>query len=195
MEERYGTAQLIRPRLGQGTFRVAVTGAYAGACAVSREHSLPVLEAAHIRPYGNEGSHDVANALLLRADIHRFFDAGYVTVTPDDRFVVSRRLAQEWENGKVYYAMEGSVAVPRRSADPAKDALPEGQIFHAAGPSEGGWLIVAIHDSRDSWEHFRETILMPRLREGVKDGFKTPPQERTFDVHNFGSEGIVRSSR
>ncbi|HET9598312.1 MAG TPA: HNH endonuclease [Anaeromyxobacteraceae bacterium] len=115
---RYGEPQLVRPRLGQGTFRVAVTGAYGGACAVSREHSLPVLEAAHIRPYGSEGSHEIANGLLLRADIHRLFDSGYVTVTPDQRFVVSHRLAEEWENGKAYYAMEGrEIAVPRRVAD------------------------------------------------------------------------------
>ena len=114
---RTGT-ELVRPRLGHGAFRVAVTGAYGGACAVSREHSLPVLEAAHIRPYADEGAHDVANGLLLRADIHRLFDAGYVTVTPDHRFVVSRRLAQEWENGKAYYAMEGrSIALPPRAAD------------------------------------------------------------------------------
>ncbi len=115
---RYGAPQLVRPRLGQGTFRVAVTGAYGGACAVSREHSLPVLEAAHIRPYGSEGSHEVANGLLLRADIHRLFDAGYVTVTPEHRFVVSQRLAREWENGKAYYAMDGNeIALPRRAAD------------------------------------------------------------------------------
>jgi putative restriction endonuclease len=115
---RYGEAVLVRPRLGQGTFRVAVTGAYGGACAVSQEHSLPVLEAAHIRPYGAEGTHDVVNGLLLRADIHRLFDAGYVTVTPDRRFVVSRRLAQEWENGKAYYAMDGrEICLPGRPAD------------------------------------------------------------------------------
>jgi len=115
---RYGEAVLVRPRLGQGTFRVAVTGAYGGACAVSQEHSLPVLEAAHIRPYGAEGTHDVVNGLLLRADIHRLFDAGYVTVTPDRRFVVSRRLAQEWENGKAYYAMDGrEIRLPGRPAD------------------------------------------------------------------------------
>ena len=115
---RYGAPQLVRPRLGQGTFRVAVTGAYGGACAVSREHSLPVLEAAHIRPYGADGSHEVVNGLLLRADIHRLFDAGYVTVTPEHRFVVSQRLAREWENGKVYYEMDGRrIAVPRSAAD------------------------------------------------------------------------------
>jgi putative restriction endonuclease len=115
---RFGEPQLVRPRLGQGTFRVAVTGAYGGACAVSREHSLPVLEAAHIRPYGSEGSHEVVNGLLLRADIHRLFDTGYVTVTPDRRFVVSRRLAQEWENGKAYYDMHGrEIYLPKHMAD------------------------------------------------------------------------------
>lgn len=97
---------------------MAVTGAYGGACAVSHEHSLPVLEAAHIRPYGADGSHEVANGLLLRADIHRLFDAGYVTVTPDHRFVVSQRLAKEWENGKAYYAMSGrEIALPKSVND------------------------------------------------------------------------------
>ncbi len=80
---RFGAPQLVRPRLGQGTFRVAVTQAYHGACAVSGEHSLPVLDVAHIRGYAEGGPHDVRNGLLLRADIHRLFDRGYVTVTPD----------------------------------------------------------------------------------------------------------------
>jgi putative restriction endonuclease len=114
---RFGAPQLVRPRLGQGTFRVAVTAAYGGACAVSGEHSLPVLEAAHIRPYTNQGgTHEVSNGLLLRADIHRLFDRGYVTVTPDLRFVVSPRLAKEFENA--YYKRDGKVvALPKNRAD------------------------------------------------------------------------------
>ena len=59
---RYGAQRLVQPRLGQGTFRLAVTGAY-GACAVSGEHSLPALEAAHVRPYAEGGAH----VLLRRA--------------------------------------------------------------------------------------------------------------------------------
>jgi putative restriction endonuclease len=116
---RFGAPQMIRPRLGQGTFRVAVTAAYGGACAVSGEHSLPVLEAAHIRPYTTAGgSHEVSNGLLLRADIHRLFDQGYVTVTPDLRFVVSPRLASEFENGRAYYKRQGNtVGQPRDAAD------------------------------------------------------------------------------
>lgn len=102
---RFGRKQLIRPRLGQGTFRFAVEGAY-GKCAVTQEHSLPALEAAHIVPYSSGGVHEIPNGLLLRADIHRLFDHGYVTVTPDYRFKVSPRLEHEYHNGKIYYQLE-----------------------------------------------------------------------------------------
>jgi putative restriction endonuclease len=115
---RYGEAMLIRPRLGQGSFRIMVTDAYGRACAVTGEHSLPVLEAAHIRPYADEGPHEVSNGLLLRTDIHRLFDKGYVTISPDHRFLVSRRLKDEYENGKTYYALHGkSIQLPKLAAD------------------------------------------------------------------------------
>jgi hypothetical protein len=98
--------------------------AYRGACAVTGEHSLPVLEAAHIRPYGSEGLHDVQNGLLLRADVHRLFDRGYVTITPERRFEVSRRLREEWENGKIYYALQGKeIALPASRGDHPDPAL------------------------------------------------------------------------
>ena len=42
---------------------------------------------------------------------------------------------------------------------PSRSSLPKGQIFHAAGPSAGGWTIVAIHESKQSWEAFRDAIL------------------------------------
>src|SRR6185436_7824776 len=56
--ERYGKPTIVYPRLGQGTFRVVVTDIYDRRCAVTRERTLPVLEAAHIRPYQKEGPHD-----------------------------------------------------------------------------------------------------------------------------------------
>ncbi|MGK3969256.1 HNH endonuclease [Sorangium sp. So ce118] len=123
--ERYGAPQLVRPRLGQGTFRLSVTDAYAKACAVTEEHSLPVLEAAHIRPYSKDGSHDVENGLLLRTDIHRLFDQGYVTVTPEHRFEVSRRLREDYSNGRTYYAMHGKqIHLPSRASDrPSRSLL------------------------------------------------------------------------
>ncbi len=76
---------------------------------------------------------------------------------------------------------EASIA----AVHPARDRLPEGQIFHAAGASAGGWTVVAVHESKESWERFRDSILMPRLQQGVSGGFTTPPQERGFEVHNL----------
>jgi hypothetical protein len=63
--------------------------------------------------------------------------------------------------------------------------LPEGQIFHAAGPSGDGWTIVAIHDSEASWHQFRDEVLMPRLQAGVAGGFAAPPQESTMEVYKL----------
>ncbi len=122
---RFGTPTLVAPRLGQGSFRVSVTAAYDSACAITGEHSLPVLEAAHIKPFAVDGSHEVSNGLLLRADIHRLFDQGYVTVTPDHRFVVSKRLAADFDNGLAYYKRDGKpVRLPASHRDqPSADLL------------------------------------------------------------------------
>ena len=109
---RYGEPQLIWPRLGQGAVRVLVTDIYRRRCAVTQERTLPALEAAHIRPYGDGGEHEARNGLLLRRDIHSLFDAGYVTVTPNLHFEVSRRIREEFENGKHYYALHGQRIEP-----------------------------------------------------------------------------------
>ena len=67
---------------------------------------------------------------------------------------------------------------------PGGGGVPEGQVFHAAGPSEGGWTIVAIHESRESWERFRDGVLMPKMMAGIEGGFAAPPVETTFEVYN-----------
>lgn len=118
---RYGDPRLVRPRLGQGTFRVAVTDSYSRRCAVTGERTLPVLDAAHIKAYGAGGDHEVSNGILLRSDIHKLFDRGYVTVDADHRFVVSPRLREDFQNGRHYYALAGQeLALPKRS-----DHLPD----------------------------------------------------------------------
>ena len=119
---RYGEPTLIRPRLGQGAFRVLVTDVYHRRCAITGERTLPALEAAHIRPYAEGGSHEARNGLLMRRDIHSLFDAGYVTVTPSHHFEVSRRIREEFDNGRHYYDLHGrsieSPDGPRNSPDP-----------------------------------------------------------------------------
>jgi putative restriction endonuclease len=114
--ERYGRPMIVAPRLGQGSFRVVVTDAYDRRCAVTGERTLPVLQAAHIKPYGLNGPHSPQNGLLLRSDLHTLLDCGYVTVTPDLRVKVSRRIREEYENGRDYYALDGQpVRLPSRA--------------------------------------------------------------------------------
>ena len=124
-QARFGAPHLIRPRLGQGAIRVLVTDIYGRRCAVTQERTLPALEAAHIRPYGDGGDHDARNGLLLRRDIHSLFDAGHVTVTPHLDFEVSRRIKEEFENGRHYYALRGQrISAPQDASQrPDPDAL------------------------------------------------------------------------
>ena len=103
----YGAPQIVRPRLGQGGFRVRIIDTYKRRCAVTAERTLPALEAAHIRPYAQQQSHEISNGLLLRRDIHSLFDKGYVTVTPKLRFEVSHRIRDDYENGRDYYRLQG----------------------------------------------------------------------------------------
>lgn len=65
---------------------------------------------------------------------------------------------------------------------PDRNSLPKGQVYHAAGASEGGWTVIAIHDSKETWETFKNEILMPKLTQGVQGGFQTPPQSQEFEV-------------
>lgn len=122
---RHGAPQLILPRLGQASFRVLVTDAYHRRCALTSSPILPVLDAAHIKPFAEEGPHDVRNGILLRQDVHTLFDRGYITVTPDYRVEVSRRIKEEFENGHEYYATHGTLIQLPERADlrPSRDFL------------------------------------------------------------------------
>ena len=102
-----------------------VTDAYERRCAITGERVLPVLEAAHIRPYAQGGEHRTDNGLLLRSDLHTLFDRGYLTVAPDLRVEISPRIREEFDNGRDYYALQGrSIRAPGRAADrPAIERL------------------------------------------------------------------------
>jgi hypothetical protein len=64
------------------------------------------------------------------------------------------------------------------------DGLPDGQLYHAAGPSADGWTIVAVHESKENWEAFRDGVLMPRMQQGIEGGFSSPPEETGFEIAN-----------
>lgn len=106
-EARYGSEYLTKARLGQGTFRILVTEAYSRKCSITGERTLPVLEASHIKPFSMSGPNAINNGLLLRSDLHKLFDLGYLTITNDYHVEVSKRIRAEYENGREYYALHG----------------------------------------------------------------------------------------
>ncbi|AKL72346.1 hypothetical protein IMCC26256_1136 [Actinobacteria bacterium IMCC26256] len=63
-----------------------------------------------------------------------------------------------------------------------KEGLPIGQQYHVAGPSEGGFLIAAVWDSKEHMETFVQEILLPA--QPVVGGFPNPVVERTAEVFN-----------
>ncbi len=125
-QERYGKDQIVKSRLGQGSFRILVTETYHRQCAITSEKTLPVLDAAHIKPYSDEGPHMIQNGILLRTDIHSLFDKGYMTVDTEHHVLVSNRLHEDFGNGKIYYAYHGKklALIPDKSVDlPSKEYL------------------------------------------------------------------------
>jgi len=90
------------------------------------EKTLPVLDAAHIKPYAIAGNHEISNGILLRSDLHTLFDRGYLGINPDDHTIlVSPRIREQFENGRHYYALDGQrIALPQiASAQPSRDSL------------------------------------------------------------------------
>lgn len=63
------------------------------------------------------------------------------------------------------------------------DGMPKGQTFHAAGPTEGGWLVVAAWESKADNDDFVQNTLMPAMGT-VENGFAGPPQERAAEIVN-----------
>lgn len=103
-------------RPGQRAFKLQLLDAYGRQCAVTTEHALPVLDAAHIQPYRGRDSDHPQNGIILRSDLHRLYDRGYLTITPNLELEVSQRLRDEFNNGKRYYELHGKrIVVP---ADP-----------------------------------------------------------------------------
>jgi hypothetical protein len=60
--------------------------------------------------------------------------------------------------------------------------LPAGQTLHVAGATDDGWIIMAVHESKESWEDFRDNVLTPGLAK-LDNAFQGPPEETSFEVY------------
>lgn len=83
-KKREITSRLQR---NQAMFRGALL-AYGSCCALSGEVTPDVLEAAHIIPSKDGGAEVIQNGILLRADLHRLYDAGKFMISPSNGKVV-----------------------------------------------------------------------------------------------------------
>ena len=93
--------------LEEGAFRILTTDAYARRCAITGERTLPVLEATHIKPIADGGTHSVDNGILLKSDLRALFDSGYITIDTDLVVHVSRRLRADYGGGEEYERYDG----------------------------------------------------------------------------------------
>jgi putative restriction endonuclease len=126
IDERALVLRELANREGQGAFRLRLMRAYDGQCAITGEHTGPVLDAAHIQPYLGPRNNHVQNGILLTKEFHALFDEGYVAVTPDYDVRVSERLRADWRNGRRYYPYDGQrlLHLPEEPAlRPSRDAL------------------------------------------------------------------------
>jgi hypothetical protein len=62
------------------------------------------------------------------------------------------------------------------------DGLPAGQTHHYAGSSATGWVVVAVWDSKEAWERFRDETLLPGLQGLGDSSFPAPPKITEFEV-------------
>ncbi len=125
LDERSRRERRVADREGQGLFRLSLLDAYGNACAVTGEHTEPVLDAAHIQDYLGPASNHVQNGLLLTKEWHALYDRGLVTVTPDYEVRVSQRIRDTWNNGHRYYGYDRRpLRLPENPAlHPSREAL------------------------------------------------------------------------
>ena len=65
-----------------------------------------------------------------------------------------------------------------RGAPPG--GLPEGQIYHVAGPTDGGILITAVWDSKEQCDRFIQDKLIASMP--IEGGVEGHPEERSAEV-------------
>ncbi|MCP3054897.1 HNH endonuclease [Aurantimonas marianensis] len=115
-------------REGQAKFRVALLELFGARCLVSGCNALEAIDAAHISGVASQGKDNLCNGLILRADLHRLFDAYLMSIDPESGIV---RFAQECSDS---YGTLATVKVTLPEGGPALcDFAPHFRQFEAAG--------------------------------------------------------------
>ncbi|MDK9718532.1 MAG: HNH endonuclease [Trichlorobacter sp.] len=67
-------------------------------CTITGERTKEVLEAAHIIPASRGGAEVIENGILLRADIHRLYDANMFTINESGKIEVQEDVADSYKD-------------------------------------------------------------------------------------------------
>lgn len=120
--ERQWISRLKRD--GQVEFRAALIDVYRR-CALSGCTTLAALEAAHVRPVSGHGADATTNGILLRADLHKLFDANLLAIDPSTGSVALE------ESCKADYgdALAGRSFLPPLGGPSLQDFAPRWQAF------------------------------------------------------------------
>jgi putative restriction endonuclease len=113
---------LVTVRIGQQKFRTELITRYGLNCAVTGRCPKEVLDAAHLRAFSKVPRHDVKEGLLLRADIHRLFDAGRLVV---DVRKTSLVIHPDLATHRVYGPLDGQPLTISTKLMPRLEALME----------------------------------------------------------------------
>ena len=97
-------------------FRKNLIARYGARCAITGASVLEVLDAAHIRPVADLGGDHVDNGLLLRADLHRLFDAELLTIVTGKVARVRVRDELGGEYGRLQGREVGDLSKGQRAA-------------------------------------------------------------------------------
>lgn len=88
--------------MGQGIFRSVVTDTNGQKCIVIREQMLPALVTARIRPFCCVPENHVRIGILLRFDVHRLFDAEYMTLMSDYKIELNKHMQADFDDSENY---------------------------------------------------------------------------------------------
>lgn len=64
----------------------------------------------------------------------------------------------------------------------ARGDHPDGLIFHASGPVDGGWGVLDFWESREQFDRFSEQRIGPNAQAA---GLAGPPEVHEFPVHEY----------
>ena len=123
--------RIARERLHQPVFRDRVLKAYEGRCALCRLKQVDLLDAAHIKPYSDNGPSETFNGLSLCSLHHRAYDNNLLGIHPDGVIAVPERILKEKDGPTLKHSLVGlngeQIAIPEHRKDRPNRGYLEGR--------------------------------------------------------------------